>query len=391
MTMIDINLPDAILSKPANERLSYLKQKTILHPMLKKARDKLVETIREPAGVELVFLFGPSGVGKTTLMRRVINSILLEEVANLEADPGYVPIFGTEAVAPQKGNFSWKDYFTVTLRALNDTLIDHRRVDGNRSERVSWDHHSPFDRRTVSTELQFALEKALRHRKVKALFVDEAHHMAIVSSGRKLSDQFQVIKGIANKSQTLHVLFGTYGLLPLRNLDAQLARRSVDIHFPRYRAHDNGELQEFRNCLLSFQEFLPFHKCPDLEKEHYEFCYQRTIGCVGVLKDWLTRAASSALKDGNGKILRLKHLEETALSIEKCKQLASEATAGERRLSEEEEGAYDLDVTLGLRTPRGSKSTTTKSNSLPASDRPKTKRIRPPGVRNPKRDPVGRE
>jgi hypothetical protein len=63
------------------------------------------------------------------------------------------------------------------------------------------------------------------------VFVDEAQHLARISSGRRLSDQLDVIKSIANRTQTVHVLFGTYELMAFRNLSAQLSRRSMDLHF----------------------------------------------------------------------------------------------------------------------------------------------------------------
>ena len=104
------------------------------------------------------------------------------------------------------------------------------------------------------------------------------------------------------------MLIGTYELLALRNLSAQLSRRSVDVHFRRYRAEHNDELKAFKNVLWSFQNHLPLHEQPDLIGE-WDYFYERSVGCIGVLKVWLTRALAKALKDG-GKVLAHKHLEK---------------------------------------------------------------------------------
>ena len=81
---------------------------------------------------------------------------------------------------------------------------------------------------------RYAVEQTLRHRRPVAVMIDEAQHLAKVASGRRLLDQLDVIKSIANRTDTVHVLFGTYDLLAFRNLNGQLSRRSVDVHFPRY-------------------------------------------------------------------------------------------------------------------------------------------------------------
>ncbi len=90
--------------------------------------------------------------------------------------------------------------------------------------------------------LRLALESALIHRRPAAFFIDEAQHLAKMKSGRKLQDQLDSIKSLASLTDTVHILVGTYELLPFRNLSAQLSRRSIDIHFPRYRAEQQRGL-----------------------------------------------------------------------------------------------------------------------------------------------------
>ena len=119
--------------------------------------------------------------------------------------------------------------------------------------------------------------------------------MARMSSGRRLSDQLDVIKSIANRTGTVHVLLGTYELLAFRNLSAQLSRRSIDIHFPRYRADDPNDRKMFLTVLRSFEQQLPLSEPPDLMKE-WEYLYERSVGCVGVLKDWLVRALTGVFR-----------------------------------------------------------------------------------------------
>jgi len=243
---------------------------------------------------------------------------------------------------------------------------------------------------TPATEFREALEQALKHRRPATLLIDEAQHLGKMSSGRKLQDQLDSIKSLASATEIPIVLIGTYELLPLRNLSAQLSRRSVDVHFRRYRAEHSDEVKAFKNVLWSFQNHLPLHQQPDLVG-NWDYLYERSVGCVGVLKDWLTRALAKALKDG-GKVLSQKHLEKSALSISQCEKMLDEATEGEGLLDDSKEDRARLRRLMGLETILTIRNQN-ENGSKPSADdlRLPKQRKRKPGERNPKRDPIGTE
>jgi hypothetical protein len=183
--------------------------------------------------------------------------------------------------------------------------------------------------------MRMALEGALLHRRPAAFFIDEAQHLAKMKSGRKLQDQLDSIKSLASLTNTVHVLVGTYELLPFRNLSAQLSRRSIDIHFRRYRAERSEDYAAFRNVLFTLQRHLPLPRESDL-LPHLEYCYERSIGCVGLVKDWLTRALALAMNQGANTV-SLKILERTACSLDQSERMARETIDGENEVSEKEE------------------------------------------------------
>src|SRR5436309_13045599 len=90
-------------------------------------------------------------------------------------------------------------------------------------------------------------------------------------------------KDIANRTGTVHVLLGTYELLAFRNLSAQLSRRCLDLHFQRYRADSAADRQFFQSVLLTFQKQLPFESKDTDLPAMWDFLYERSIGCVGIL------------------------------------------------------------------------------------------------------------
>ena len=69
---------------------------------------------------------------------------------------------------------------------------------------------------------------------------------------------------------------------------------------------------------------------PDLVR-HDQWCYERSLGCVGVLKNWLTRALARALAD-DAPTLTLAHLEQTAEAPQTLLQMARELRDGEQLL-----------------------------------------------------------
>ena len=181
---------------------------------------------------------------------------------------------------------------------------------------------------------------------------------------------------LAGMTGTVHVLIGTYELLSLTNLSAQLSRRSVEICFPRYQPDREGDVRAFKSVLLTFQRHLPLEQEPDLVGR-YEYFYERSVGCVGVLKNWLNRALAAALEDGRATLTHKclgQHVEPTR----KLLRMAREIREGEEALAERAEDHSELRALLGVHTEP------TQGNS--AGTERRTDRV---GRRKPIRDPVG--
>lgn len=328
--------------------MAYFRSFTMAHPRLKEADTALKCAIQDPAGWSLIFVYGPTGVGKTTLRFRAERHIKQSLLPSLQDDLERVPVVSIEAAA-DGAQFSWKDYYRRALLALEEPLVDRKisyRVRGVFRDGAG---RLTLDPRAVGLEIRYALENALIHRRPVAFFIDEAQHLAKIKSGRKLQDQLDSIKSLANLTNTVHVLLGTYELLPFRNLSAQLSRRSIDIHFPRYRIDRSEDHAAFQSVLFTFQRQLPLSGESDLLK-HADYCYERSIGCVGVMKDWLMRALARTLADGSSVITR-KILEQTAWSASQSERMAKEALEGEDETVENEEPRSRLRKLLHLDKP----------------------------------------
>ena len=364
--------------EPWTDRLAQFQAFTVAHPHLVAAKDALLTAIRESEQNSIVFVFGPTGVGKTTLRMRA-EQILIEELQpELETDRGRIPVASVEAIAPDSGSFCWRSHFKRLLAEMGEPLTDRKRLPGgDLGERATY-----LTARSPGAEYRYAVEQALRLRRPAAVLIDEAQHLAKVASGRRLLDQLDVIKSVANRTNTVHVLFGTYDLLAFRNLNGQLSRRSLDVHFPRYRAESREDRGIFINVVHSFQRQLPLPEPPDLVG-CWEFLYERSLGCVGVLKQWLVRALLSTLRHGDATI-SMRALESHALSTAQCDKILSEVIEGEARLHDDAGLRSRLRARLGLAEVVAGPTPATVS-------RPPTGRHRlRPGQRKPVRDPIGR-
>jgi energy-coupling factor transporter ATP-binding protein EcfA2 len=367
------------LSQPPSARIQQFRDFAVAHPLLVEAKDRLMEAITESAPNSLIIVFGPTGVGKTTLLSKVRQLLSANAAPDAEADPGHLPVVVVEATPPESRSFSWRAHFKRMLHAMNEPLIDYKRRLGPIDRGVQLIAPYPNDR-GLTADYHYAVEQALRYRRPKAVLIDEAQHLFALASGRRIEDQLNVLKSLANRSNTAHILCGTYELLRTRNLSGQLSRRSIDIHFPRYDVAKASGRRTFARILQTFAAQMPLLQQPDLVNS-WEYLYERSIGCVGILKDWLVRALATAVR-ASAPTLTLKYLEKHALSVSQCARLIEEATRGESQLHEDADALGQLRLRLGFPEP-------THGSEKPATAKGDHPKQRYPGHRHPKRDIVG--
>jgi replication-associated recombination protein RarA len=67
------------LTLELTSKLTHFKEYAVSHPQLLQVDKVLMQAIQEPAGFAHVLIYGPSGVGKTTMIRQIsrrLNEIL---------------------------------------------------------------------------------------------------------------------------------------------------------------------------------------------------------------------------------------------------------------------------------------------------------------------------
>jgi hypothetical protein len=117
--------PRHLLHQAPESRLAYFKAYTVAHPALKQADQAVWNALREPAGAALIFVFGPTGVGKTTLLTQIEKRLMALRSSQGTAEPGLLPALRVDAVSPALNHFKWGDYYQRALCLLREPVVEY--------------------------------------------------------------------------------------------------------------------------------------------------------------------------------------------------------------------------------------------------------------------------
>ena len=389
MDQVTTGFPRELLSRSKRARREYFRDYKVSHTRLQTVCEELLSAILDTGDSSLIFLAGPTGMGKTTLIRLLEARLTRYLLTELEEDRGRLPFVTLEVPAPETSVFPWRDLYKRALLAMNEPLVGHKTDVPTRPARIA----SPVAITEVVTktgrgqethELRRALESVLRHRHPLVCILDEGQHLMRIASGRKLRDQLEVIKSVANLSGVPHLLTGTYDLIPFLDLSGQLSRRSTVVHLPRYQNTLLEDATLFSNVVRAFQRHLPLAEEPDLLGQ-VEYLYQHSLGCVGVLKDWLGRALNLALVE-DAPTLTKAHLKKRALTSAQCRRMLSDAREGEAEFADDDLETARLREELGMVPVSGPAVPPPCEESRTGPTRKQR-----PFQRKPGRDPVGQK
>lgn len=318
---------EQVLALSNNERLAYFKGVKVKHPRIESALEDLLMMAQPDTGTDIALLIGPTGVGKTSLAHALRDRVLTEYQVEMLEDPSFIPIVIMEAPASGEQSFSWRMFYTRLGIELSEPLMEKKVETILKDGRTTIKHLTSGS--TVAG-MRVAIESALKHRKTLLVVVDEAVHLLRNCNSSRLSTHMDALKSLSNICGVTLALVGSYDLHQLMSLSGQLARRSAIVHMQRYVPGDTADERSFQKILRTLQNRLPLEEIPDLEK--YSSPLQHAcVGCVGILKDTLTRALALALrKDG---IWRDEYLEKALLSEAQVASILGEVLEGENSIA----------------------------------------------------------
>lgn len=343
-------------------RLAALQQYKIKHASLEKMDTLLMNAIDEHTSYGILALYGPSGVGKSTVMKRIAVRCREEE-----RDSSVVPVVVVQASPEDVGSAARLDFYRQVLNQLRAHVAVRDRilnlplasVRGKKStDPAEW------------LELRDAISYALDLLKVKAVGIDEAQHLMQADATQKPSIQLDWLKSLTNRSNLIYILLGNFSLYDFCHLNGQIARRVREEQFCRYHLDQQDDAVEFTSALKMLLEQVPLQvNIPEM-LTHWKWFGEWSIGCIGILSDWVVETASTLCRAGET-TLTLEALAKHALKPARRLKLETEARTGEFKIEEaKKESERELQRLLGQPSAVPISSSPHPSSSISATVNP---------------------
>jgi AAA domain len=252
--------------------------------------------------------------------------------------PVPIPVLVIEADPPDKSAFNCGYFYRTVLTLLGEQTYPqqtHVDIHAEAAPLKRWRMSRAATESNDVPELREGTQAAMYRHGVRVIFLDEAHHLLMGSDGTQGStfqEQLEWLKSLS-KTGILYILVGTYDLFNFGKLNGQIGRRCLPVHFPRYQLEREADCLEFQTALLELLRRVPLTcEAERWVTDHWLYFYECSVGCIGVLKDWLLRAVSTALDDGLTR-LSLDCVQNHALPVDIYRQMALDAYEGEQRLN----------------------------------------------------------
>lgn len=297
MTITSANLPVTTTPlgavAPTAQTLSTMR---IKHSRIAQMMAELNTLIYPESQDSILLVCGPTGVGKSTLSRHMVDGAVTDAAKAMNDDAGLIPAVYVEAPSSGESDFSWRLFYQRILAKLDGDVSMPKHAFGIDAETGRLVRPRGPSTNSLAA-LRTAVERALRERRTQFLVIDEAAHIIRQTRRNRLEIQLDTLKSLANECGTQIILVGSYDLYQLVSLSGQLARRTHVMHFERYRQDNDADIRAFKACVQKFQDALPDLWGQQLV-QHAAALHENTLGCIGTLSAVLTRAAKLGQADG---------------------------------------------------------------------------------------------
>ncbi len=363
--------PEYLKDSSSKDRQEYFSETFLLeHEILIECRHRTRQCLFKPSLYPILNVVGPTGAGKTALAKNVV-TYCFEEALERGITTG-LPAVYVEVPMLGGNSFNWKDLFLRILSAMKSPANElHRKTEVSEEYALGGKYSNSY---RSEGEVRKDLEQRMLDSHLKILVLDEIQHL-FKYSGQSSDKNLDILKNIANTVNCQMILIGTYENLAMMNWNAQLKRRTEEVHFRRYlwKGKDKKDFARTYSGLLSH---VPYKMDKGLfESNFIQKMYIYCCGCIGVLKQIIEKSIDELPEDDS---LTVKRLLSTVPNTNTLLEMAEEIEYGEDFFTDK--GLDAIGKLLGVGT--------SKKKRAKEPEEKKSAKNQRPGTRKPERDLV---
>lgn len=292
------------------------------HPAYELPRRRLRRALDEHRPGHMVFIIGPSGVGKTTMRR----SVMREMFGNPACwGRGRIPVVEAFAMLPHGAYFSSRELVRTLLDELNAPRLDWLLQDGglSKSSRKQiedelaecariWEKLRP--KRVTEGEYWSMFQRSLRARGCKYVSLDQVTALLVNHRDTSPADHTLHLMALAESAGVMFVMTGVHHASRLWAVHPELRRRVMTIWVPPYSDRRPEDRIQFLRLLKSLGAKYPMAKSNLLTGMAADVL-AATGGVFAEIVQLLERAKLRADEDDSGRITK-RHVEDAYYSDE---------------------------------------------------------------------------
>lgn len=257
------------------------------HPHFVEARERLRAVLGNPTAGRMIFLVGPTGVGKTTLRHAVFRDLV---GSPRQWGQGRIPLVEVYAELQTNAYFTSKGFAQALVEMVTFPRLGwmkggahreacevfEREVDQARAQLDGVDYSRVPETRLWSTFTNLARARAL-----KTISIEQAASLCVVRRNKQPADHILHLMGIAEQLELNFVLTGVPAMAQLWMTRPEIRRRSHIIWMRPYTPYGEEDSKHFVGLLRAFEREYAFEH--GVLRGMIEDLFLETAGIVGEL------------------------------------------------------------------------------------------------------------